>query len=256
MRNTVLKVKNRLPLILGTFIVFLLTINVLLLFTLNNAFINLQLARTFPINNTPKNIQQQKPKPFSELVVVGDSRAQLWQFSEIISKKLNIINLGIGGYTSSQVLLSLQAEDKHITQQFVLLQMGINDFHWTKAIPKQQQQKIITNIKKNIKKLVHQLIENNNKVILTTIFPPQPTPLIRYLYWPNNGLNIINDLNAFIRNLTNNSNVMLLDSHKLLIDKSLKHLNSTFKDNDFFLHINPKGYQTLNVELDKILFKL
>jgi len=252
----VLKVKNRLPLKLGTFIILLLAINVLLLFTLNKAFVNLQLSRTFPINNTPKNLQQQKTKPFSELVVVGDSRAQLWQFPEVMSKRLKIKNLGVGGYTSSQVLLSLQAEDKQITHQFVLLQMGINDFHWTKAIPQHQQQIIIANIKKNIETSIHQLIKNNNKVILTTIFPPQPTPLIRYLYWPNNGLNIINDLNAFIRNLTKNNNVILLDSHKLLIDKSLKHLNSTFKDNSFFLHINPKGYQTLNVELNKILFKL
>jgi lysophospholipase L1-like esterase len=142
-----------------------------------------------------------------------------------------------------------------LTKKIILLQVGINDFHWISTIPKSQKKQIITNLKNNIESLVSQFVIHENKVILTTIFPPQQPSLTRYIHWPENGYDIIKDLNEHIRSLSLKANVKLLDSHKLLVSKDLYSLNYTFEDEDFFLHINQRGYQALNKELNKILFQ-
>lgn len=242
-------------LVLTSTLLLSVLLNLVLLKKVDDSFIKLQALRNEPLKKViVPNYSKTSDK--RRVVFLGDSRAQMWSSDETIKKNTDLYNYGVGGYSSQQVLNQLESINSDISKSIVVLQVGINDFHWIGQLDINIQNIRLDRLKANTTKIINLLLENDNEVILTTIFPPQNPSLTRALYWPKNGNEIILDVNLHLHSLANSEGVYLLDSFKLLVDARSGLLDTSWNDQDFFLHINNAGYSYLNNELRKMLFKV
>ena len=196
----------------------------------------------YPAN--PDMSQRDRNKPL--VVFFGDSRAYEWP--AIANVPFEFINRGINGHTTNQVLGRLSAHVANLSSQFVVVQVGVNDLV-TIATSPNQSQRVITNCKQNIQKIVDRLTkELKTTVILTTIFP------VAELF-PSQQSSLkevdraIIEVNEFIRSLKSDR-VIILDAAAFLADENGKVRQIYSRD---LLHLNDNGYTILNNELSKIL---
>ncbi|MEQ8753679.1 MAG: GDSL-type esterase/lipase family protein [Coleofasciculus sp. G1-WW12-02] len=164
--------------------------------------------------------------------------------------KLNgfsFINRGIGNQTSTQVLGRFEQHILPLNTDIIVVQVGINDL---KAIPLFPQQKatIISNCKANIQQIVARSLNRDATVILTTIFPIGPVPLIRQPFWSPDVAQAVKEVNAYLYSLKA-KNVLILDAYSLLGENQQVQSQYVYDT----LHINRRGYKALNQELTKML---
>jgi len=240
--------------LIGLLAVVSLIVNITFSLLLHSSFIKLQKSRTLPV----KALAETRKTHIEEFVILGDSRAQMWVGLDEVARqeKLNTVNYAVGGYTSEQVKRQILGNTTLLKNKIVLLQVGINDIHWNGLLSLSERKEITINLKRNIESITTILLSKNNRVILTTVFPPQPPTLIRELYWPRDIIHTIEDINSYIAELGELNGAVILDSHLILKDQHSEYLNPKWNDDEFFLHINRNGYNHLNAELRKVLFKL
>jgi lysophospholipase L1-like esterase len=171
----------------------------------------------------------------TSVVFFGDSRAASW---------------GIGAQTSAQTLYRFEAQVKPLQPQIVILQVGINDLKTIPLFP-ERKEAIIANCQTNIQQIVTQSASNGATVVLTTIFPIGQVPWERQPFWSPEVAQAIDEVNTFIRSLEE-QNVIIFDADSVLVDNSMAR-DEYFQDT---LHLNPTGYEALNVELARILASL
>ena len=247
--------KNKTTHLLFSLMCISLLVNIFLLYKLHIGFIKLQQVRGAP--QKPIVSERFIGKPYETLFIIGDSRAQMWGVPRIKGALKHVKNYGVGGSTSNQILNQIKLFQNAITDQVVLIQLGINDIHWIKTEPLHRQKIILDNLKNNIKNIVKILIEKRNRVVLTTIIPPQKPSFARTMYWPKNGLDYIREVNGTIIQLNQTyTDVVVLDTHAQLVNKESNYLKSEYNDPDFFLHVNKKAYTFLTNSLSKVLFEL
>ncbi|MEQ9672627.1 SGNH/GDSL hydrolase family protein [Coleofasciculus sp. G2-EDA-02] len=180
------------------------------------------------------------------VVFFGDSRAAMW----VSPPKLNgfsFINRGIGNQTSTQVLGRFEQHILPLNTDIIVVQVGINDL---KAIPLFPHKKatIISNCKANIQQIVARSLNLDATVILTTIFPIGPVPLIRKPFWSPDVAQAVKEVNAYLYSLKA-KNVLILDAYSLLGENQQVQSKYVYDT----LHINRRGYKALNQELTKML---
>lgn len=180
------------------------------------------------------------------VVFFGDSRAAMWVEPDNIND-VSFINRGIGSQTSTQVLGRFDQHILPLHPNIIVVQVGINDLKTIPLFPKQKAT-IISNCKTNIHKIVARAVKQDATVILTTIFPIGPVPLIRQPFWSPDVAKAVEDVNAYLYSLKA-KNVLILDAYSLLVEE--QHVKSQYIYDT--LHINPRGYQVLNQELKKML---
>ena len=196
----------------------------------------------YPAN--PDMSQRDRNKPL--VVFFGDSRAYEWP--AIANVPFEFINRGINGHTTNQVLGRLSAHVANLSSQFVVVQVGVNDLV-TIATSPNQSQRVITNCKQNIQKIVDRLAkELKTTVILTTIFPVAELSPSQQSSLEEVDRAII-EVNEFIRSLLSDL-VIILDAAAFLADENGKVRQIYSRD---LLHLNDNGYTILNNELSKIL---
>ena len=196
----------------------------------------------YPAN--PDMSQRDRNKPL--VVFFGDSRAYEWP--AIANVPFEFINRGINGHTTNQVLGRLSPHVGNLSSQFVVVQVGVNDLV-TIATSPNQSQRVITNCKQNIQKIVDRLTkELKTTVILTTIFPVAELSPSQRSSLEEVDRAII-EVNEFIRSLKSDR-VIILDAAALLADENSKVRQIYSRD---LLHLNDNGYTILNNELSKIL---
>ena len=185
-----------------------------------------------------------------KVVFFGDSRAAQW--SAPTAAGFTFINRGIGNQTSSQVASRFAAHVSPLDPQIIILQVGINDLKTIPLFPERKQE-IIETTEANIQKIVQDSLDADAAVILTTIFPASGNvPLARRLIWSNDVYLAIDEVNLFIQSLENEK-VIIFDTASLLSNAEGK----TKPEYSFDLfHINQFGYETLNIELLKLLERL
>ena len=240
---------GRYTLVFGVLLAASLLLNAALLWGLWDSFGKLQLVRIFPLGFVP--LAQQPAARASmgpTLTFWGDSRAYLWDESGLDG--LTILTQAHGGQTSSQLMLQLASEQPSRTR-YALVQTGINDLHPLGALHAQKTT-IVRTLEANLRALPHRLLERSDIVILTTIFPPSPVPLVRRPTWDAETLQLIDAANRTIRSLADGERVIVLDTHGLLRDEQ-GYLKAEFADPDFFLHVNAQGYAVLNTALLRLL---
>ncbi|MFB2839783.1 SGNH/GDSL hydrolase family protein [Floridanema evergladense] len=181
-----------------------------------------------------------------KLVFFGDSRAQEWT-SHIELTGFSMINGGISGQTSTQVLGRFEKQILPLRPQIILVQVGINDL---KAIPLFPDRKntIIANCKANIQEIVKRSRSLGATVILTTVIPAGEIPLERKPFWSSEIDRAVVEVNSYIHSLQA-PNLIILDSYSLLEQNRKNNYQDT-------LHLNSQGYEILNKELIKVLTKL
>lgn len=196
----------------------------------------------YPAN--PDMSQRDRNKPL--VVFFGDSRAYEWP--AIANVPFEFINRGINGHTTNQVLGRLSPHVGNLSSQFVVVQVGVNDLV-TIATSPNQSQRVITNCKQNIQKIVDRLAkELKTTVILTTIFPVAELSPSQQSSLEEVDRAII-EVNEFIRSLKSDR-VIILDAAAFLADENGKVRQIYSRD---LLHLNDNGYTILNNELSKIL---
>ncbi|MEZ2320749.1 MAG: SGNH/GDSL hydrolase family protein [Microcoleus sp.] len=196
------------------------------------------------LNSYPNSVEKtQKPV----IVFYGDSRAESWPAPDTI-KNATIINRGIGGQTTAQVLGRFQEHVASLKPKIIVIQVGVNDL---KAIPlfPEQKEAIIGNCKTNIGQIVKKSLDTGAKVVVTTIFPLGTLPIQRKPFWSDDVPIAINDVNDYIKTLARDR-VIVFDSSQVLANSQGIVDPKYSRD---FLHLNSEGYGALNKAIAGIL---
>jgi lysophospholipase L1-like esterase len=195
--------------------------------------------------NSSNTFQRDLNKPL--VVFFGDSRAYEWP--AIANIPFQFFNQGINGETTSQVLGRVYAHVTSISPKFVVIQVGINDLKHIATSPNESRN-IVVNCKKNIQKIVDELVkEEKITVILTTVFPVPNADQLQRSYWSDDVDRAVIEVNQFIKSLKSDR-VIILDAASLLANEQGEVRQIYSRD---FLHLNDDGYTMLNKELSKIL---
>jgi lysophospholipase L1-like esterase len=183
------------------------------------------------------------------IVFYGDSRAESWPPPNQI-KNITIINRGIGGQTTAQVLGRFQQHIASLKPKIIVIQVGVNDL---KAIPlfPGQKETIIRNCQTNIRQIVQKSLDTGAKVVVTSIFPLGTLPIARKPFWSDDVAIAINDVNDYIKTLAGDR-VIVFDSSQVLAN-SEGIVDQKYSQD--FLHLNSEGYAALNKEIAGILLQ-
>jgi len=119
--------------------------------------------KAFPTSSTGK---KEKPR----VVILGDSRASAWPAPGFWHDGYQVLNRGIGGQTSAQVLGRFGGHVAHLQPDLVLIQLGLNDLKAIGLFPERREE-IVAACKANLTELVRLSREQGAVVLLSTIFP-------------------------------------------------------------------------------------
>ncbi|MEM7763809.1 MAG: SGNH/GDSL hydrolase family protein [Pseudomonadota bacterium] len=221
---------------------------VVLLKMLGNSFADIHTGRIFPLGERVDYTTigaANTPAPGGACVAFyGDSRAYHWAKYVDSNTDVSIANLAEGGRTTAQQLLLLPfAETSGEKYPMAVLQVGINDLHPLGALSEMQRRKARENTKTHIAEIVRRLTLQAETVVVTTVFPPGPTPLSRAPFWDDATLTYIRELNAQIRAI---DGVVVMESGNVLAQpENTDLIRSGFLADDFYLHVNEAAYSAL-----------
>lgn len=179
----------------------------------------------------------------TNIFIYGDSLAALWKsYPDIGSSK--VLNYGIQGQTTAQLLLRADKELSNVSADWTILFAGGNDMKAVASFPERSGM-IVEQAIGNIKALIRE-VPGKRKIIATT--PPVFSLPLRYrLLDYQAGIEAQQKLNAKIRNLES-ENVKILDLYEIFSNKDNLH---EFSDDG--IHINTKGYNIVNSKVSAIL---
>lgn len=158
-----------------------------------------------------------------KILLVGDSITECFNTKKLLSN-FNIINKGISGNNSRDVLNRIQDIISSENFDIVFILIGTNDIAQGFT-----DESIINNIKR-IADIAAQKVERNN-IFITSILPTRNNDLR-----PNER---ITELNLKLQKLTNESSTSYLNLHSLFADET-KKLNFEYTDDG--LHLNDLAY--------------
>ena len=178
----------------------------------------------------------------TRVVMVGDSRVQAWP--SIRSSSFETFNRGIHGQTTIQIRDRFEAHVQSLQPNIVVLQLGMNDLKTIGLFP-QQKEEILEDCKRNIDIIIEKARKMNAQVILTTIIPAGPIPLIRRPVWSHDIEVSVRDANQHIRNL-DKEGVYIFDVAVLVDDTH--YLDA--------LHLEQEAYKKLNLHLEELILRM
>ncbi|WP_339136576.1 MAG: GDSL-type esterase/lipase family protein [Candidatus Electrothrix sp. GW3-4] len=191
----------------------------------------------------------EKKRKAQRIVFFGDSRIEQWTQPDLTGYEL--FNRGIGGQTSTQILMRYDAHVRPLAPDIILIQAGINDLKTIALFP-EQRDKILTDLQKNLAALTQRAVDQGITVLLTTIFPAGKVPLARKLFWSKDVEAAIVKANTFISSLQA-KNILVFDAYSILVGEDGKIRPQYSRD---LLHLNQEGYKVLNRELGQFIANL
>ncbi len=220
-------------------LIFSISANLILFQYIKLLYKREQEAHLFPTYNTfPDTINDSVSGKF--IIFFGDSRIKNW--SPIFAyHNYEVINLGISGETTSEMLLRYKKDILSYKPELVILQAGINDLKSLALFP-ESSSLIIEECKNNLEVIIRHLTREDIDVIYTSIFPVSKIPLRRKSFMNKSTLKAVTEVNRYIRNL-NIEGLYYFDSENILLggEKNLKH--QFYIDE---LHVNSEAYRNLN----------
>ncbi len=181
--------------------------------------------------------------------LVGDSRIAQWNTEFLLSTTCdtdtNIVNLGIHGQTSQQILQRLKNHLQYGNPNWVVLELGINDLKII-GLNKKESDQISKNCYDNIIAIIELCRQKNINVICISVFPNGKPGIVRSLVWNKVIDNEIIKINKKLRRYCENNNVEYFDAFKLLAEKN-QVVKKKFQKN--FLHLNNQAYLFLSEKL-------
>lgn len=143
--------------------------------------------------------------------------------------------------------------DAHVATlkpKIIVLQLGVNDLRMLPSSP-QTRTELVSNCEKNISLIIEKADKINATVVLTTLFPlgSGNIPLRYRPFWANldDMKREIEQINRYLKSFSDR--VILLDAYTLLNSQDPDKV----KYYEDLLHLNPRGYELINQELEKIL---
>lgn len=184
------------------------------------------------------------------VVLFGDSRMDDWRPPPSFSG-VEVVNLGIGGQTSAQVLGRLEADVLPMKPDLVVIQVCMNDL---KVMGRFEPERaaIVDTCVENVARMVERLEAAGVKAIVTTVFPVGPVDLKKRLtIWSGSVLDAVREANERLRRLRR-PNLTLVDCDPLF--SSSGRMRSPFAKDTY--HLTEAGYRALGDYLAPKIYEL
>lgn len=178
---------------------------------------------------------QIKAQPLNEkrVVFMGDSIVAGWELNTINFFENNkIINRGINGQTTSQMLIRFRTDVIELKPETVVILAGTNDIAGNTGPTS------LKTILENIKSMNKLAKANNIKTVLCSILPANDYPWRRGMK-PAEKIEI---LNTMIYQYAKENNIEYLDYHSAMVNEQ-KGLQSIYSNDG--VHPNKEGYEIM-----------
>ena len=167
--------------------------------------------------------------------LLGDSHTYYWKMNQ-----QNVLNLGIGGQTSGQILVRSLLMQNQLKGKNLILSIGANDVKSIATNPERKQE-IIENCITNIQEIVSVLKPKFEKIYIITIPPDFDVSWQQRLFNYQETVVAKDELNARIKTIAKKNNLVLIDTFTILKGKD--------KMSEDGVHMNQKAYEILNRHL-------
>ena len=215
---------------------------------IRNYYLSYNLLRLDPLEEARTTSLLLSPAPINgEIWLYGDSRIAQWNKDLLSSLERNIVNFGIEGQTTAQVLNRLKSNLEIRTPDWIILEAGINDFKII-GLKKELASSIIENCFKNITSIVKLCEKHNVKIIVINIFPTGKIEILRRFIWNASVDQAIKEVNEKLKSLCIENSVNYFDAFSILSDEN-SSVRKIYQDG--FLHINTQAYEVLSEALIK-----
>jgi lysophospholipase L1-like esterase len=185
------------------------------------------------------------------VTIFGDSRAAQWPTNKM-SDRFQFVNRGVAGQTTAQLLLRFPEDVIDLQPEVVLVQAGINDLKTIGLFP-QQADAIVEGCKANLEALTELALAQGITLILMPVLPTGPVPFSRRFFWSDQIDAAIDNVNAYILELSQRENVEFFDPVTLIVDSDGLVAPAYRLD---FLHLNGRAYELLGQQLEEFLMEL
>jgi len=181
------------------------------------------------------------------IAYLGDSRVEDWSPSGLPPGAV-AVNLGLDTQTSAQVMLRWSHHVTPRAPQVVVIQVGINDLKTIPLFPELRDE-IVDGCFANIRAMLAAARQDGSEVVLTTIVPPGPIPLLRRPVWSDEVRVAVDDVNARLLRLAG-PGVQVLDVTPLFTRPDGSWDERSSRD---ALHLTSEAYARLDRALEPLL---
>lgn len=180
-------------------------------------------------------------KKEKRVVFMGNSITEGWQYIDtMFFRNKQFVNRGISGQTTPQMLLRFRQDVIRLKPYAVVILAGINDIAQnTGYIP-------VEDIFGNIRSMAELAEASGIKVILSSVVPANTIPWNEEI----KPADLVIQLNTMLKKYCKANNHTYVDYYSKLVDNK-KGLGEEFSDDG--VHPNLKGYQVMEVQLEKAL---
>jgi lysophospholipase L1-like esterase len=180
-----------------------------------------------------------------QLWILGDSRAEHWNVDFVKLSSHEIINRGISAQTSKQVLERFKCDITVKTPDWIILQVGINDFKML-GLNTTLNSGIGTDCFNNIVTILELCMNNNIRIIFTPVLILGSIELLRKLIWNANISLAIEDLNKKLENYCLLHRIIFYNINEVLCNKNGR-VKKEYQNG--FLHLNDNAYKIMSARL-------
>ncbi len=168
------------------------------------------------------------------IVLVGDSITEGWtEFNPGFFQENNMVNRGISGQTTPQMLIRLKQDAIHLNPKIIIINGGTNDI-WGNTGPSTPEMII-----DNLCSMAEIASKNNIQVVLSTILPVYQYPDRDDIIDPPKTISFINSV---LQDYCNKNSLAFLDYFSPMADEK-KGLRSDYGSDG--VHPNKQGYSVM-----------
>jgi len=209
----------------------------------------------YPAFSAPGVAQNFLLQDGATIVFLGDSITQagaqpegyvsLFQlFCDVNGYEVQVINAGISGHKSSDMLARLQKDVLDHKPTWVSISCGVNDV-WHQFLPNHTGVPL-EEYQKNMTEIVDRCLQAGAKVLLLTA-----TPIFEKLDSPENQL--LRGYNEFLRRLAQEKKLVLCDLYQTMAEWYQQKRNEENLLTTDGVHLNPRGNRIMAAEIIRTL---
>ena len=170
----------------------------------------------------------------NRIVLVGDSITEGWtEFNPGFFQENNMVNRGISGQTTPQMLIRLKQDAIHLDPKIIIINGGTNDI-WGNTGPSTPEMII-----DNLCSMAEIASKNNIQVVLSTILPVYQYPDRDDIIDPPKTISFINSV---LQDYCNKNSLAFLNYFSPMADEK-KGLRSDYGSDG--VHPNKQGYSVM-----------
>ncbi len=236
----------RLKLALVFFIAIFLVVSIAAWYFVRKYYLAYNLLRLDPLEDSSfkKDLFVARDN-VTNIWMIGDSRMAKWDKKLLSTPGANIVNLGIDGQTTSQVLYRLKNYLEIGNPQWLILEAGINDL---KVIGLNEGfiDRVMEGCLGNIFEIVELCRRKDVNIIILNIFPTGNIGLGRRIVWKSSIGRAIAEVNRKLESFCKENGVLFFNTNAFLCTNKLK-IKEEYQNGS--LHLNEKAYEVLSKNL-------